>query len=230
MMTSFEYRPGQSPDHTADRTMDHAGNHTDDRGALLAALSSGEDRALARLHERLVADAAREGVLDVGYRTLPTPVGTLLVAATEMGLVRVAYPRENHDAVLATLGRRVSPRILRAPRRLDEVARQLEEYFAGTRRMFELPLDLRLSTGFRRAVLTHLAEIGYGQTASYSQLAVAAGNPRAVRAAGTACATNPLPVVVPCHRVIRSDGSVGRYVGGPDAKLTLLRLEGGRAA
>jgi methylated-DNA-[protein]-cysteine S-methyltransferase len=220
MMTSFDPTK-HGPDHTD--------NHTSDPGALLAALSAeltaGEGGVLARLRERLAAEAARDGTLDVGYRTLDTPVGALLLAATENGLVRVAYPREDHDAVLDTLGRLVSPRILRAPRRLDDVARQLEEYFAGTRTMFELPLDLRLSTGFRRAVLSHLSEIGYGRTASYAEVAAAAGNPKAVRAAGTACARNPLPVVLPCHRVIRSDGSAGQYVGGPEAKHALLRLE-----
>ncbi|OXM43851.1 methylated-DNA--[protein]-cysteine S-methyltransferase [Amycolatopsis alba] len=181
--------------------------------------------ATRRLHERLVAAAQRDGLLDLAYRTLDTPVGTLLLAATEAGLVRVAYGREDHDAVLAKLADTVSPRILRAPARLDAVARQLEEYFGGGRRTFDVPLDFRLSKGFRRAVLAHLPEIGYGDTESYAQVAAAAGSPRAVRAVGTACATNPLPVVVPCHRVVRSDGSFGGYVGGEDAKRTLLTLE-----
>jgi methylated-DNA-[protein]-cysteine S-methyltransferase len=127
--------------------------------------------------------------------------------------------------VLAKLAGAVSPRILRAPARLDAVARQLSEYFDGGRRMFDVPLDFRLSNGFRRAVLAHLPAIGYGNTESYAQVAAAAGSPRAVRAVGTACATNPLPVVVPCHRVVRSDGSFGGYVGGEDAKRTLLTLE-----
>jgi len=178
-----------------------------------------------RLHARLVAAAQREQLLDVAYRTLDTPVGTLLLAATEQGLVRVAYDREDHDAVLAKLAGVVSPRILRAPARLDPAARQLSEYFDGGRRRFELPLDFRLARGFRLAVLAHLPEIGYGRTESYAQVAAAAGSPRAVRAVGTACATNPLPVVVPCHRVVRSDGSYGRYVGGEDAKRTLLTME-----
>jgi methylated-DNA-[protein]-cysteine S-methyltransferase len=178
-----------------------------------------------RLHERLTAAAARDRLLDVAYRTLDSPVGTLLLAATEEGLVRVAYAREDHDAVLAKLADAVSPRILRAPARLDPAARQLSEYFDGGRRTFELPLDFRLSHGFRRAVLTHLPAIGYGHTESYAQVAAAAGSPKAVRAVGTACATNPLPVIVPCHRVVRSDGSFGGYVGGADAKRTLLTLE-----
>ncbi|MFL6125339.1 methylated-DNA--[protein]-cysteine S-methyltransferase [Actinophytocola sp.] len=178
-----------------------------------------------RLHERLVAAAAREQLLDVAYRTLDTPVGTLLLAATEQGLVRVAYAREDHDAVLAKLADAVSPRILAAPARLDPATRQLAEYFDGRRTAFELPLDFRLARGFRLAVLNHLPAIGYGHTESYAQVATAAGSPRAVRAVGTACATNPLPVVVPCHRVVRSDGSFGGYVGGEDAKRTLLTLE-----
>ena len=179
----------------------------------------------AQLHAILVEEAERAGVLDVAYRTVDTPVGSLLLAATEQGLVRVAYDREDHDQVLARLADLISPRILRAPRRLDEVTRQLEEYFAGRRTRFDIVLDLRLSRGFRREVLVHLSEIHYGHTESYAAVAAAAGSPRAVRAVGTACATNPLPVVVPCHRVVRSDGSPGGYVGGPDAKRTLLTLE-----
>ena len=180
---------------------------------------------LRHLHDRLADRADARGILDVAYRTLDTPVGTLLLAATGTGLLRVAYATEGHDKVLATLAARISPRILSAPRRLDTVARELDEYFAGRRRGFDLPLDFSLSTGFRRLVLHHLSDIAYGHTASYAAVAAAAGNPRAVRAAATACATNPLPVVVPCHRVVRSDGSVGGYVGGPAAKHTLLRLE-----
>ena len=181
--------------------------------------------ANARLHARLVADAERDGVLDVAYHVVDTPVGELLLAMSDRGLVRVAYAREGHDAVLATLAETVSPRILRAPGRLDIVTTQIEEYFAGQRTAFDLPLDFRLSKGFRRNVLAHLAEIAYGRTESYAQVAAAAGSPKAVRAVGSACATNPLPVVVPCHRVVRSDGSVGGYVGGPEAKKTLLTLE-----
>ncbi len=184
-----------------------------------------DEEANTRLHAWLVAAADAEGVLDVAYRTVDTPVGVLLLAATGQGLVRVAYDVEGHDQVLESLAAKVSPRILRAPGRLDAVARELEEYFAGRRRAFEVPLDLRLSAGFRRAVLTHLSLIGYGRTESYAQVAAAAGSPRAVRAVGTACATNPLPVVVPCHRVVRSDGSPGGYLGGPEAKRTLLTLE-----
>jgi methylated-DNA-[protein]-cysteine S-methyltransferase len=181
---------------------------------------------LDALHARLAAAAAAGGVLDIAYRTLDTPVGTLLLAATELGLVRVAYGSENHDTVLQGLADRISPRILHAPARLDTVATELEEYFAGRRRTFDLPLDWRLSAGFRATVLHHLAaDLAYGQTASYGTVAQLAGNPKAVRAVGTACATNPLPVVVPCHRVVRADGSMGGYIGGPDAKRALLILE-----
>ncbi len=181
---------------------------------------------LAALHARLAAAAEAEGVLDVAYRTIDTPVGTLLLAATDRGLVRVAYASEDHDAVLQTLADRISPRILNAPTRLDPVAAELDEYFTGQRRTFDLPLDWRLSAGFRATVLHHLAtDLAYGQTASYATVAQLAGNPKAVRAVGTACATNPLPVVVPCHRVVRAAGSMGGYLGGPDAKRTLLTLE-----
>jgi methylated-DNA-[protein]-cysteine S-methyltransferase len=184
-----------------------------------------EEPVLARLHARLVAAAAEEGILDVAYRTLDTPVGVLLLAGTGRGLVRVAYPNQGHEAVLAQLAEVVSPRVLNAPGRLDAVARQLDEYFARRRQVFDVPLDLRLSTGFRRSVLAHLPQIPYGGTESYVQVAVAAGSPRAVRAVGTACATNPVPIVLPCHRVVRSDGSFGGYAGGPEAKRTLLELE-----
>lgn len=181
---------------------------------------------LGRLHARLVAAAATAGVLDVAYRILDTPVGPLLLAATEQGLVRVAFASEDHDAVLARLAERISPRILHAPARLDDAAGQLEEYFSGRRRSFDLPVDLRLAAGFRREVLDQLPRIPFGRTASYAEVAAATGRPRAVRAVGTACATNPLPLVVPCHRVLRSDGALGGYLGGPAVKRRLLQLEG----
>jgi len=196
---------------------------------LLSALSAVDDDVIERLHERLAGAAGDAGLLDVAYRTVDTPVGPLLLAATDAGLVRVAYAREDHERVLADLAARISPRVLRAPARLDAAARELDDYFAGRRRAFDLPLDLRLARGFRRSVLTHLPEIDYGSTASYATLAAAAGSPRAVRAVGTACATNPLPVVVPCHRVVRSDGALGQYIGGTEAKHALLVLEGARS-
>jgi methylated-DNA-[protein]-cysteine S-methyltransferase len=194
-------------------------------GDLFAALPEVDEAAQRRLHARLAAAAEEAGILDVAYRTIDTPVGPLLLAATEKGLVRVAYAREDHDLVLEQLATGVSPRVLRTPARLEAAAREVEEYFAGRRSRFDIPLDFQLSHGFRRTVLSHLPEIGYGRTASYAAVAAAAGNPKAVRAVGTACATNPLPVVVPCHRVVHSDGTVGRYVGGTDAKKALLALE-----
>ncbi|RLV50051.1 methylated-DNA--[protein]-cysteine S-methyltransferase [Nocardioides mangrovicus] len=185
-----------------------------------------EARTLARLHERLARAADRDALLDVGYRLVDSPVGPLLLAATEAGLVRVAFDGEvREDEVLQELAEQVGARVLAAPRRLDRAAAELEEYFAGRRRRFDVALDLRLARGFRRAVVEHLADIGYGRTASYSEVASLAGSPRAVRAVGTACALNPLPVVLPCHRVVRADGSLGQYAGGPERKRALLDLE-----
>jgi len=178
-----------------------------------------------RLHARLVSAAGAAAVLDVAYRTVDSPLGPLLLAATDVGLVRVAFAGQGHERVLAELADRVSPRVLRAPDRLDPVAVELDEYFAGRRRRFDVALDHQLSSGFRRTVLARLGDIAYGRTASYAAVAEAAGSPRAVRAVGTACATNPIPVVVPCHRVVRSDGSPGGYAGGTDAKEVLLALE-----
>jgi methylated-DNA-[protein]-cysteine S-methyltransferase len=188
-------------------------------------LTEVDDVTLARLDHRLEQRATEAGLLDVAFRTIDSPVGPLLLAATPLGLVRVAYQREGHDAVLQALASKISPRILAAPRRLDEAARQVEEYFAGRRTSFDIALDLRLSAGFRRTVLGHLAAISYGHTESYAEVAAATGHPGAVRAVGSACATNPLPVVVPCHRVVRSDGSLGGYLGGLEVKRTLLELE-----
>jgi methylated-DNA-[protein]-cysteine S-methyltransferase len=192
---------------------------------IFSTLPMNDEAANSRLHARLAAAAADEGLLDIAYRTFDTPVGKLLLAATENGVVRIAYSREDHDKVLGMLSEAVSPRILRSPSRLDALSRQLDEYFAGRRQEFDVPLDFRLSKGFRRAVLTHLRDIAYGTTESYRQVAVAVGSANAVRAAGTACATNPLPLVVPCHRVVRSDGSPGQYAGGQEAKKALLQLE-----
>lgn len=187
------------------------------------------DSHLERLLGRLVATADGEDGVDVGYRTVDGPVGPLLLAATPAGLVRVAFASEGEDAVLQELADRVSPRVLPLPRRLDAIARELDEYFRGRRKTFDVALDWQLSSGFRRDVLTHLAvDVEYGHTTSYAGLATLSGSPRAVRAVGTACATNPMPVVVPCHRVVRSDGSMGRYRGGEEAKHALLALEGVR--
>ena len=197
--------------------------NTNDVMEILASPADGG--TLSRLHRLLESKAERDGVLDVAYTVVDSPVGRLMLAATTRGLVRVAYATEDHDRVLETLAQRLSPRVLRAPQRLDSAARELEEYFTRRRQAFDLPLDLSLSHGFRQLVQRHLPEIGYGQTRSYRQIAELVGNPGAVRAVGSACATNPLPVVVPCHRVLRADGSLGGYIGGADAKTTLLQLE-----
>jgi len=180
---------------------------------------------LAMLHRRLEAAAQAEGLVDVAYRVVDSPLGKLLLASTPRGLVRVAFANEDHDRVLESLAVKLSPRILRAPKQLDAAARELDEYFERRRRAFDLDLDLSLSKGFRQLVQQHLPEIGYGQTRSYKEMAEMVGNPKAFRAVGTACASNPLPVVVPCHRVLRTDGSLGGYIGGLDAKTTLLELE-----
>ncbi len=192
---------------------------------LFAALPTADEAAERRLHARLAAAAAGAGVLDVAFRTVDTPLGPLLLAATDRGLVRVAFASQDHDRVLEQLATAISTRVLRAPARLDLAAHEIEEYFLGRRTVFDLPLDFQLSSGFRRTVLSHLPDIAYGTTASYAAIAAASGSPKAVRAVGTACATNPLPVVVPCHRVVRSDGTLGRYAGGVEAKQTLLTLE-----
>ncbi|WP_373694935.1 methylated-DNA--[protein]-cysteine S-methyltransferase [Kineococcus terrestris] len=195
-------------------------------------MDDGEHRggsAVERLLRDLVRRAEAEQLLDVAYRVVDGPLGPLLLAATPRGLVRVAFAVEGHEAVLQDLADRVSPRVLHAPGRLDEAARQLDAYLAGRRRAVDVPLDLALARGgFRREVLAALRRIPYGGTATYAQVAAASGSPAAVRAVGTACARNPLPLVVPCHRVVRSDGRAGQYLGGADVKLRLLLLEGAR--
>lgn len=179
------------------------------------------DAADARFRRR----AEDDGLVEVAYRTLDSPYGTLLLAATDRGLVRVAFFGEGHDRVLAELAARIGPRILRMPSRLDAAALQLDGYFARRRRTFDVALDLCLASGFRREVLTHLQRIAYGSTRSYADVARSAGRPAAVRAVGGACSHNPLPVVVPCHRVVRSDGSTGAYLGGAEMKRALLAME-----
>lgn len=183
------------------------------------------DDELADLRARLAAEAEADGLLEIAYRTMDTPIGPLLLAATPAGLVRVAFECEEFDAVLADLAARLSSRILLAPARLDAVAAELAGYFAGERREFAVPLDFALSSGFRARVQRYLPQISYGQTRTYREVAETVGNPGAVRAVGSACATNPLPVIVPCHRVLRSDGSLGGYRGGLSAKQVLLDLE-----
>lgn len=184
-----------------------------------------ETAALDALHARLVARAQADGLLDVAYRVVGTPVGRVLVAAGGRGVLRVAFEGQGLDAVLEDLAARVSPRVLEGGDRLDPVLRELDEYFEGRRTTFDVPVDLRLARGFRREVVAALPGIAYGTTASYAQVAATLGRPGAVRAVGTACARNPVPLLVPCHRVVRSDGTSGRYAGGPAAKQALLDLE-----
>ncbi len=177
--------------------------------------------------DRLAARASEEGLLDVAYATVDTPLGRALVAATPRGLVRLALPNEDLDRVLVDLAAGVSPRVLEYPARLDEARRELDEYFDRRRERFELPLDWRLShPGFHRRVLRATARVPFGKVISYRDAAERAGNPRAFRAAGTALGSNPIPIVVPCHRVIRSGGDLGNYGGGPEMKRFLLELEG----
>lgn len=201
---------------------------TDMKISDVLAFTAPSSEAMARLHDRLESSADERGILDVAYTTMDTPVGSLLLAATTKGLLRVAFQIEGFDEVLELLGRKVSQRILKAPKRLDNAAFEIDEYFARTRTSFDLSLDFSLSGGFRRMVQRHLPDIAYGHTESYQHVAALVGSPKAVRAVGTACAKNPLPIVVPCHRVLRSDGSLGGYVGGLVVKSALLQLEGAR--
>lgn len=184
-----------------------------------------DEARLAALRDVVARRAEAADDLDVAYRLLDSPVGPLLVAVTPAGLCRVAFEVEGHDGVVDELARRIGSRVLRAPGRLDPVARALDRYFDGTARAFDTPVDLRLASGFRRTVLERLALVPYGERIGYGGLAAAVGNPGAARAVGTACATNPVPLVVPCHRVIRGDGTYGAYRGGPAAKRFLLEFE-----
>ena len=176
--------------------------------------------------DRFRARAAEQGLLDVAYTTADSPFGPLLLATTPRGLVRVGLPNQDADLLLADLSTRVSPRVLEAPAELDAARRELDLYFEGKLDRFGLPLDWRLSDGFRRRVLRAIDRIPYGQTRTYTEMAKRAGNERAVRAAGSACGSNPIPVVVPCHRVLRTSGALGGYGGGLPMKQELLRLEG----
>jgi methylated-DNA-[protein]-cysteine S-methyltransferase len=176
--------------------------------------------------ERFKARAAEEGLLDVAYASTDSPFGQLLLAKTSRGLIRVGLPNQDADELLVDLAARVSPRVLEAPAELDEVRRELDLYFEGKLDSFDLPLDWRLSGGFRQRVLRAINSIPYGQTRSYTEMARKAGNERAVRAAGTACGSNPIPLVVPCHRVLRTGGALGGYGGGLPMKQALLELEG----
>jgi methylated-DNA-[protein]-cysteine S-methyltransferase len=176
---------------------------------------------------RFAERAEREGLVDVAYAQVDSPLGPLTVAATGRGLVRVAYPERPLDQVLGRLAEAVSPRVIEAPARLDPIRWELEEYFEGRLRRFETPIDWALTAGFFRRVLQATARIGYGQVRTYMEVAERAGNAKAVRAAGNGLGSNPLPVVVPCHRVVRTGGGLGGYTGGLERKEFLLGLERG---
>jgi methylated-DNA-[protein]-cysteine S-methyltransferase len=175
--------------------------------------------------DRLAEAAGRAGLLDVAYAVLDAPVGTLVAARTPRGLVALSYADSGVDAVLTRLAARVSPRVLHAPARLDDVRRELEEYFSGARRDFDLAIDWSLTRGFGRKVLRATARIPFGSIATYAEVARRAGSPNAYRAAGNALAANPIPIVVPCHRVVRTGGDLGGYTGGLDKKRRLLAIE-----
>jgi methylated-DNA-[protein]-cysteine S-methyltransferase len=181
---------------------------------------------LDRLRNAIASRAASEGHLDVAYATLDSPLGPLTVIVTPRGLLRLAYPGEPLEAQLDDVAARVSPRILAAPERTDDVRRQLDEYFAGRRHAFDVPVDWRLSAGFGARVLQATARIPFGSIATYRDVATGAGSPNAYRAAGNALGQNPVPIVVPCHRVLHADGGIGGYTGGLERKRYLLNLEG----
>ena len=179
-----------------------------------------------RLRAALARRAAGEGLLDVACGTYESPLGSLTVMVTPRGLVRLSYPGEGLETQLQELADRVSPRILEAPERTDDVRRQLDAYFAGRRRAFDVPIDWRLVRGFAGAVLRATSRIPFGGVSSYREIAAAAGSPNAHRAAGNALGSNPVPIVVPCHRVLHAGGGLGGYTGGLERKRYLLELEG----
>lgn len=194
----------------------------------LGETSSSIDTTWKAMRGRFAMRAASEGLVDVAFGTHETPLGRVLVGATGVGVVRLALPIEDPDEVVEQLAQTISVRVLRAETPvLTRTRHELDEYFDGSRRVFGVPLDWQLSRAFRREVLRAATEIPYGATSSYARVALAAGSPRAVRAAGSALATNPIPILVPCHRVLRSDGAMGQYRGGTEAKALLLQLERG---
>lgn len=181
---------------------------------------------LGDLNAKLLARAESEGLVDVAYASVDSPYGELLVAATDRGVVKLSLPNYTADSALEQIAAGVSPRILESPERLDPVRRELDSYFEGKLHEFSSPVDWSLAHGFAGKVLHAVARIPYGQTQSYGDVAKKAGNPRAFRAAGTACGINPVPLIVPCHRVVQSGGKPGNYGGGPEMKLSLLEMEG----
>lgn len=193
---------------------------------LKGTMGAGHGLDVAELTTRLAAAADAEGLLDLAYCEIDSPVGSLLAVATPEGLLKLGYPNRSVGEQLEWLAAEVSPRLLEAPARLDDVRRELDEYFAGERRSFDVPLDWRLTSGFVNRVLRETARIPFGETRSYAEMAASAGSPRAFRAAGSALGANPIPIVVPCHRVLRSGGALGGYGGGLEVKRALLELEG----
>jgi methylated-DNA-[protein]-cysteine S-methyltransferase len=188
-------------------------------------MSAVDDGAVARAIARMRDRAQREGLVDVGYVTMDTPIGRLLLAATDDGLARIAFAEEL-DTALVEMSLQLSPRILESPKRLDHARRQLDRYFGRKLTTFDMPIDRALIGPFARRVLDRTASIPYGAYASYSQVAREIGAPLAARAVGNALGSNPIPVVIPCHRVLRTGGSLGGYGGGLDRKRFLLELEG----
>lgn len=181
-----------------------------------------------KLRAGLIERAEAEGLIEISFETHDSPFGPILVAASREGVLRLGLPVEGEESVLEDLAGRFSARIVRTDRpSLTAARKQLDQYFEGRRRQFKLDLDWRLTRGFRRDVLRQTAQIPYGATLSYADVAGRAGRPAAARAAGTALAKNPLPILVPCHRVTRSDGSTGAYRGGPEMKTALLAMERG---
>ena len=199
------------------------------QSALARTAPTADPEAAAAATRRAAEQAAGAGAADVAYAIEPSPLGDLLVAVTPRGLVSLHYEDGRLDALLDRLAERLSPRVVQAPGRLDAVRRELDEYFAGERRRFETPLDWRLTHGFTRRVLQTTARIPYGDAVTYREVATGAGSERAVRAAGNALGANPMPIVVPCHRVLRTGGGLGGYTGGVERKRFLLELEGALA-
>ena len=182
----------------------------------------------AHLLEAVASAAVAEGIVDALYTTVPTRIGPLLVVTGETGILKVSFPEHPGDDALADVAHRIGPRVVASARELREVGERISAYLDGDLPAIEMPYDLRLAgTGFRREALEALARTTHaGEVVTYKELAARAGRPRAIRAAGTACATNPIPLVVPCHRVVPTGGGLGNYGGGVERKATLLQLEG----
>ncbi len=198
-----------------------------DARQIKAILAGGVDEDAARAASRLVERAAAEGLFEIAYASFDSPLGTGQLAATSRGIVSIGLPGIDRDAFLVDLSTEVSPRMLELPARVDGARRELEEYFGGERREFDLALDWRrVRSRFSTRVLRETAKVPFGATATYGEVAARAGSPRAYRAAGTALGHNPIPIVVPCHRVLRAGGQLGEYGGGPEMKRFLLELEG----